>query len=49
MVSNFFLLFERLNFSSLSDEKKKKMINKTRLSVTKVVDLFEYRKINKGY
>lgn len=48
MVSDFFLLFERLNLSLLL-KGKKKIIDKTGLSVTKAVELFEYGKTNKGY
>ena len=49
MVSDFLLPLGRLNFSSLSEEKKKKVMNKTGLSVTKAAELFEYGKTNKGY
>ena len=48
MVSDFFLPFGRLNLSSLLEEKKKKMMDKTRLLVTEAVELFEYGKTNKG-
>lgn len=49
MVSDFLLPFRRLNLSSLSEGKKKKVIDKTKLSVTEAVELFEYGKTNKGY
>ena len=49
MVSDFLLPFGRLNLSLLSEEKKKEVIDKTGLSVTEAVELFEYGKTNEGY
>ena len=48
MASDFYLPFSQLNLSSLS-EKKKEVIEKTGLTVTEVVELFEYEKSNEGY
>ena len=49
MVSDFLLPFGRLNLSSLLEGEKKEVIDKTRLSVTKAVELFKYEKTNEGY
>lgn len=49
MVFDFLLLFQWLNFSSLLERKKNKMIDKIRPSITEVVELFEYKKTNKDY
>ena len=49
MVFDFLLLFRQLNFLSLLKEKKKKVIDKTKLSVTEAVELFKYKKTNEGY
>ena len=49
MASDFLLPFGRLNLSSLSEEKKKEVIDKTGLTVTEAVELFEYGKSNEGY
>lgn len=49
MVSDFLLLFGRLNLSSLSKGKKKEVIDKIGLSVTEAVELFEYGKTNESY
>lgn len=49
MASEFLFLFGRLNFSSLSEEKKKKVIKILGLTVTEAVELFEYGKSNEGY
>lgn len=49
MASDFLFLFSRLNLSPLSKEKKKVIIGKIGLTVTKAVELFEYGKSNKGY
>lgn len=49
IVSDFFFLFGQLNLSSLPKKRKKYRIDKTRLSVTKVIELFEYKKTNKSY
>lgn len=49
MVSDFLFSFGRLNLSSLSEGKKKEVIDKTRLSVTETVELFKYKKTNEGY
>ena len=49
MASDFLLPFGRLNLSSLSEEKKKKVIDKTGLTVTEAVELFGYGKSNEGY
>lgn len=48
MVSDFLFPFDQLNLSSLS-EKKKKLIEKTELTITKTVKLFKYKKLNEGY
>ena len=37
------------HYTTLSKAKKKEVIDKTRLSVTEAVELFEYEKTNKGY
>ena len=49
MVSDFLFLFGQLNLSSLLEEKKKEVIDKTGLSVIKAVELFEYKKKKEGY
>lgn len=49
MVSDFLLPFEQLNLLSLSEGKKKGVIDKTGLSVIEAVELFEYEKTNEGY
>lgn len=49
MVSDFLLPFERLNLLSLSEGKRKEVIDKTGLSVTEAVELFKYEKTNEGY
>lgn len=49
MSSDFLLPFGYLNLFSLSKKKKKEVMEKTRLTITKVVELFEYEKANKGY
>lgn len=49
MISSFLFIFRRLNFLSLLEGKKKESIDKTELSVTKAVKLFEYGKTSKGY
>ena len=49
MASDFLLPFGQLNLFSLSEEKKKKVIDKTGLTVTEAVELFEYGKSNEGY
>lgn len=48
MVLEFFLLFGRLNLSSLPEDKKK-MMEKAKLIISKAVMLFEYVKANKEY
>lgn len=48
MASHFLFPFSQLNLFLLS-EKKKKVIEKTGLTVTEAVELFEYRKSNEGY
>lgn len=40
---NFHLPFSWFNFLSLLEEKRKKIIKKTRLSVTKAIKLFKYK------
>lgn len=49
MVSEFLLLFDRLNFLLLSEKKQKEVIEKTRLIILEAVELFEYEKNNEGY
>lgn len=49
MASEFLLPFGRLNLSSLSTEKKKEVVEKTGLTITEAVELFEYGKSNEGY
>lgn len=49
MASNFFLLFDQLKLSSLSEKKKKEMIEKIELTVIEAVELFEYGKLNESY
>ena len=49
MVSEFLLIFGRLNFSSLPEDKKKYVMEKAERTITKAVVLFEYGKVNKGY
>ena len=49
MVSEFLLLFERLNLSSLPKDKKKEVMKKAEITITEAVVLFEYGKTNKGY
>lgn len=49
MVSEFFLPFECLNLSSLSSEKRQEVLEKTDLTHTEAVEIFEYEKNNDGY
>ena len=49
MVSEFLLPFGRLNLSSLSSEKRQEVLEKTGLTHTEAVEIFEYRKNNDGY
>lgn len=49
MVSEFILPFGRLNLTSLSPEKRQKVLEQTGLSHTEVVEIFEYGKNNDGY
>lgn len=49
MVLEFLLSFEHLNLSSLFEEKKKEMVQKSSLKVIKVMKIFEYRKSNNRY
>ena len=49
MVSEFFLPFGRLNLSSLPENKKKEVMEKAEITITKAVVLFEYGKANEGY
>ena len=49
MASEFLLPFGRLNLSFLSKEKKKEIVQKSRLKVTEAVEIFEYGKSNDGY
>lgn len=49
MVSDFLFLFRRFNLLLLLKEKKKKVIDNIKLSVTKVIKLFENKKTNKSY
>ena len=49
MVCEFLLPFGRLNFLSLSEEKKKEVLKQTELKITKATKLFEYKKANKDY
>lgn len=43
IVSEFFLLFGRLNLSFLSENQKKEVMEKAKITISKVVILFEYR------
>lgn len=49
LVSKFYFFFGRLNFFSLPENSKKKMIEKAEITITKAVVLFEYRKANERY
>lgn len=49
MTSKFFLLYKRLNLASLIPEKRKKVIQQTRLQKIEVVKIFEYEKNTDGY
>lgn len=49
MVSDFLLSFARSNLLSLLEREINEVIYKKRLSVTEAVELFEYKKFNKGY
>lgn len=49
MASEFFLPLGRLNLAFLSEEKKKKMVEKSGLTITEAVELFEYGKSNERY
>lgn len=48
MVTEFILLFGRLNLASLTPEKREKVIEKTGLRHTEAVEVFEYGKNNDG-
>ena len=49
MVSKFILPYRRLNLASLISEKREEVIQQTRLTTTKAVEIFEYGKNNDGY
>ena len=49
MTSKFLLFIRHLNLFSLSKEKKKKIVQKSRLKVIEAVKIFEYGKSNHGY
>ncbi len=49
MVSEFILPYEQLNLAFLTSEKREEVIQQTRLTITKAVEIFEYRKNNDGY
>lgn len=49
MVLESLFLFKRLNLSSLSLEKRQKVVEKSGLSYTEVVENFEYEKNNDRY
>ena len=49
MASEFLFLFGRFNLSSLSQEKRDEVITKTGLTMTEVVELFEYGKNHEEY
>lgn len=49
MAFEFLLPFDRLNLFSLSKKKKIEVMEKTRLSVTEAIKLFEYGKANERY
>ena len=49
MASEFLLPFGRLNLSSLSEEKRSEVLEKSGLNVTEAVEIFEYGKSNDGY
>lgn len=49
MVLEFLLPFERLNLLSLSKNKQQEIRQRIGLTVTEVVELFEYGKNNRGY
>lgn len=49
MVSEFLLLFGRLNLSSSSSEKRQKFLEKTGLTHTEAIEIFEYGKNNNEY
>lgn len=45
----FLLLFRYLNLFSLPEDKKKEVIEKIKITITKAILLFEYKKANKRY
>ena len=49
ITSYFLLLFSQLNLAFLSSENRKKVAEKYGLLETEAVEVFEYRKNNKGY
>lgn len=49
MASDFMLPFGRFNLFSLSEEKRKKVMEKIELTITAAVELFEYGKTNERY
>lgn len=49
MVSEFILLFGRLNLASLAPEKREEVFSRTGLIYTEAVEIFEYEKNNDGY
>ncbi len=49
MTLEFWLLFDRLNLASLSQEKRDKVVEKCGLLTKKAVEIFEYKKNNDGY
>ena len=49
MVSEFLLLFGRLNLSSLSELSLQDLVERHELTETEAVEIFEFRKNNQGY
>ncbi len=49
MVSEFILLFGRLNLASLAPEKREEVLSRTGLIYTEAVEIFEYGKNNDRY
>lgn len=49
MALEFLFSFDRLDLESLSSKKQAEVVKKTRLNMTKTVEVFEYRKNDEWY
>lgn len=49
MISEFIFLFRRLNLLFLTLKQREDVLEKTRLTYTEVIKIFEYKKNNNNY